>query len=455
MSRKKSVLLETIKEAPFWTKLIITESKKEKLPDSIIMQAKCKFGHAGIVTENGRLYSRKLIGREVTRLQESISRRAVQGLSGHPDPGKNPDPDRVAFIITGLEMMESGETLGSIDILDTPSGKIMATKAKAGAEVGLSSRGPGSAVVEKLTNEHPDFAENKEWQGKDVEFVNEDYRLITYDHVIGQAVKDATMSSFNEDENREAEQMKDFEVEKLTDENWKLILDSEKFKATIAEAVKAQLKLNEDAAAESTLDYLGSDQFLEDHFKEEGEDTMKDKDKVKDKKTDDKTEAAAKCAKCGAALTAGAKFCASCGAKVEKKESIEPLDQGKYDSLKKENEDLKGRIDSLEQNAKERREAKEIDVILEEAFASQPASVVEAVKKDFIEMTLTPENVKSKVDERITHYAEFVKQTGGNLEESIGTRIAHNLDRDADGKLKEESDKVEDLLTEDLDTLLQ
>jgi hypothetical protein len=247
--RKRTVLLEAKKELPFWTKLIITESKKEKLPEGVIMKAKGKFGHAGKVTANGRLYSRELMKREVTSIQESISRRAVQGLSGHPDPGKNPDPDKVSFVVTGLAINESGELLGSVDILDVPSGKIMATKAKAGVEVGFSSRGPGSAVVQKFTNEHPDYAENVEWQEKDVEFVNEDYRLITFDQVLGQAVESATMKSFHEESEAEMEKLV---IEKLTDENWNQILDSDKIKTKIAEAVEAQLKKNEDAVAGRT-----------------------------------------------------------------------------------------------------------------------------------------------------------------------------------------------------------
>lgn len=460
--RKRTVLLEAKKELPFWTKLIITESKKEKLPEGVIMKAKGKFGHAGKVTANGRLYSRELMKREVTSIQESISRRAVQGLSGHPDPGKNPDPDKVSFVVTGLAINESGELLGSVDILDVPSGKIMATKAKAGVEVGFSSRGPGSAVVQKFTNEHPDYAENVEWQEKDVEFVNEDYRLITFDQVLGQAVESATMKSFHEESEAEMEKLV---IEKLTDENWNQILDSDKIKTKIAEAVEAQLKKNEDAVAESTLDYLGSDKFLEDHFEKEGEETVKNEDKkdkkddVKDKKDDkknDKEEATVKCAKCGAALTSGAQFCASCGAKVEKKESQEPLDQDKFDSVKKENDDLKSRLSVLEQDAKDQKEAKEIGVILSEAFASQPASLISAVKKDLEEMKITSKNAKEKVEGRISHYSDFVKATGGNLEESIGTSIQHNLDRDKDkdGKPMTESEKVSEQLAEGLDDTL-
>jgi len=452
MARRKDILLESKRDAPFWPRLTITEAKKEKLRDGIIMQAEGKVGHAGHVTANGRLYTKKLMKREVERIQESISRRAVQGLSGHPKQGENPDPDKAAFVITGLVMEESGVMFAKIDIFDTPCGRIMATKAKAEAEVGFSSRGPGSAIVIKLTNEHSDYAENVDWQEKEIEQVNEDYRLVTYDHVIGQAVEDATMHSFNEDSSK-GEGMDKLAIEKMTDEDWKTVLESEKFKTELAGAIEAQAKDNEKTVAESVLEYLGSEKFLDDHFKNEGDDVDKDKKNDKDKKDkkDDKEEAKLKCADCGATLTSGSKFCQACGAKVEKKESVEPLDQGKFDSLKQENSDLKIRLDELEKKDKNREESKKIDIILEEAFDTKPASVVEAVQKDLILMNITSENAKEIVEGRISHYSEFAKQTGGNLEESVSSAIRHNKNRDDDKKTDE---KKTNQFTEGLDSIL-
>jgi len=446
MARDKNILLEAKSEVPFWTRLTITEAKKEKLRDGIIMQAEGKVGHAGKVTANGRLYTKALVKREVARIQESITRRAVQGLSGHPKQGENPDPDKAAFIITGLVMNESGEVFAKMDVMDTPSGKIMATKAKAEAEVGFSSRGPGSAIVIKLTNEHSDYAENVEWQDKDIEQVNEDYRLVTYDHVIGQAVEDATMHSFNEDSKGVG--MDKFEIEKMTDENWKTVLESEKFKTELAGAVAAQSKVDEKTIAESVLKILSSEKFLEDHLKNEGEDVDKNKEEPKE---EPKEKAALKCAKCSASITSGSKFCPACGAKVVVKESVEPLDQTKFDSLKQENVDLKARLDELEKKNTNREEARQVEIILEEAFVSKPASVEAAIRKDLVEIKITPENAKEIVEKRIAHYSEFVKQTGGNLEESIDSAIQHNKDRDKD---KNAEKKTTTKLTEGLDSIL-
>jgi len=308
----------------------------------------------------------------------------------------------------------------------------MKTKAKAGVEVGFSSRGPGSANVKKLTNECPEYDENLNWQDKEIEFVNEDYRLLSFDHVVGQAVSDAAMISYNENKS-EVDRMEKLDVTKLTDEQWEQIFSSDKMTAKIAESVDAKAKQLGDESdskiAESTLDYLGSEKFLEDHFESEEEMDVEKKEEGTKPVEPVIEEAATKCASCGAAMPVGAKFCPACGAAAAKAKK-ESIDEKEYDLIKKENDELKGHIEVLEKNAMDQVEAIKISEILEESFSGKSASVVEAVRNDLKVINVTSENAKEIVEGRIEHYTNFAKLTGGTLEESISTALKHSKDRD-------------------------
>lgn len=118
------------------------------------------FSSAGIKNNNGRIYEKKILEREVKKVQSKIDNKSLWGELGHP-PNPEVNPDKIAILTSQLEW-KNNDVYGQAKILDTPMGEITKTLVKEG-NMGISSRGLGT-----VDNE-----------GK----VNEDYNLITWDMV--------------------------------------------------------------------------------------------------------------------------------------------------------------------------------------------------------------------------------------------------------------------------------
>ncbi len=118
------------------------------------------FSTAEAENNNSRRYSRKLLEREVKKIHEKVENRYLWGELGHP-PSPEINPERIAILVEGLEW-KGNNLYGKAKILDTPMGKIARTLVNAG-KLGISSRGLGTVG--------------------DDGYVNEDYKLITYDLV--------------------------------------------------------------------------------------------------------------------------------------------------------------------------------------------------------------------------------------------------------------------------------
>lgn len=146
--------------------LRLTESKEH--PGRWI--ARGRFALADVPTANGRIYRRALWKREIARLKEAMERKRVFGEADHPADGRT-QVKRVACIILDLELTESGEVIGTAEIIDTTNGKDLKAIFAAGGEVGVSSRGYGSC--------------SKDGNGNDV--VEDDFQLDTFDFVVDPA----------------------------------------------------------------------------------------------------------------------------------------------------------------------------------------------------------------------------------------------------------------------------
>lgn len=444
--------------APYYTLVEdvtpLDEAGKPKLPDGVIQQVRFRAGKAGHITANGRLYSKKLMKREVERIQPRIKRRAVKILSGHPKKGESPDPEREIGVLTGLSMVESngpddGDILATMDVIPTSAGNNFVAKTRARTEVGFSSRGPGTATVVKFTDQHEDFSEdNAEWVGKEIEMVNPDYELNTYDHVIGQAVEDAVGLNYNE--HKETEEM-EFDITKLTEADWKSILESDQVKQRVEAAVKdATDKL--EAGFKDQLPGM-VEKYIKDNF---------DVVEARADDAEDKTEA--KCAECGSALGKGAKFCPACGLKVAKAEEKKPETEAdkKVEALLKAVEDLKAKneeqaqtIADMKQKDKEREEAKQVEKVIAEALKGKPATVANEVRDRLADKKLTPEDVKEIVEATIGKVENFVESVGGtNLGEPAGEGAAVHGDKDQRTEVTEET-QVAKVESENLDEMLE
>jgi len=118
------------------------------------------FSSAEVENNNKRKYKKETLEREVEKVEEKIKNRCLWGELSHP---QNPEinPERISHIVEKLEWRHN-DVFGRAKVIDTPMGNIAKTLVREG-RLGISSRGLGTV------------AENG--------FVNEDYKLITYDLV--------------------------------------------------------------------------------------------------------------------------------------------------------------------------------------------------------------------------------------------------------------------------------
>jgi len=118
------------------------------------------FSSAEIENNNKRKYKKGILEREVTKVEEKMKNRCLWGELSHPS---NPEinPERISHLVESLEW-KNNDVYGRAKILDTPMGKIARTLVKEG-KLGISSRGLGTVSEDG--------------------YVNEDYRLLTWDLV--------------------------------------------------------------------------------------------------------------------------------------------------------------------------------------------------------------------------------------------------------------------------------
>ena len=135
---------------------------------------------SGAENQNGRVYPRGVLEREIDKYQTLIKERRALGELDHPDSSvinlKN-----VSHNIKEVHW-EGNDVIGTVEILPTPSGNILKELLKAGILLGISSRGMGS--VEPLS-------------GGKVQ-VGEDFELIGWDFVSNPSTHGAFMTPMNE-----------------------------------------------------------------------------------------------------------------------------------------------------------------------------------------------------------------------------------------------------------------
>ena len=135
---------------------------------------------SGAENQNGRVYPRNILEREVKKYETLIKERRALGELDHPDSSvinlKN-----VSHNIREIHW-EGNDVVGTVEILPTPSGNILKELLRAGILLGISSRGMGSVS---------NIGEGK------VE-VGEDFELIGWDFVSNPSTHGAFMTPMNE-----------------------------------------------------------------------------------------------------------------------------------------------------------------------------------------------------------------------------------------------------------------
>jgi hypothetical protein len=132
---------------------------------------------AGARNQNGRIYPKNILMRECERYkQEYIDQHRALGELDHPE-SSIVNLNNVSHNVVKI-WWDGDDLYGAVQILDTPSGKILKELFKAGITLGISSRGLGS--VKQLQNESA------------VE-VQEDFELICWDFVSNPSTHGAFM----------------------------------------------------------------------------------------------------------------------------------------------------------------------------------------------------------------------------------------------------------------------
>ena len=129
---------------------------------------------ADTLNQNGRVYPSDILEREVRNYQKFIAENRALGELDHPDSSvvelKN------ASHIVREAYMQGGVCYGTVEILDTPSGKILKSLVDSGVTLGISSRGVGSTRKEG-----------------DYQVVQDDFQLICWDFVTEPSTPGAFM----------------------------------------------------------------------------------------------------------------------------------------------------------------------------------------------------------------------------------------------------------------------
>ena len=142
----------------------LTESERKSVmtDGAVYLVGVCQ--RAGVKNGNGRIYRKETLEREVKNYQKAIQERRSLGELDHPDDSvinlKN-----ASHLVTKM-WWQGDNVMGKIEVLSTPSGKILKDLVMAGVKLGISSRGLGSVKQEKGNT-----------------IVEDDFQLICFDMV--------------------------------------------------------------------------------------------------------------------------------------------------------------------------------------------------------------------------------------------------------------------------------
>tara|TARA_Y100001970_G_scaffold222826_1_gene274187 strand:+ start:6673 stop:7278 length:606 start_codon:yes stop_codon:yes gene_type:complete len=138
---------------------------------------------ADTLNQNGRVYPEAILDREVRNYQKFIKENRALGECDHPDSSVV-ELKNASHIIREAHM-DGGICYGTVELLDTPSGKILQSLVESGVTLGISSRGVGSTRREG-----------------DYDVVQDDFQLICWDYVSEPSTPGAFMMKEGKDFSR-------------------------------------------------------------------------------------------------------------------------------------------------------------------------------------------------------------------------------------------------------------
>jgi hypothetical protein len=178
----------------------LTEAEKRSISNgSVYLVGICQ--KAGTKNGNGRIYKKETLQREVEKYQKAITERRALGELDHPDDSvvnlKN-----CSHVMTKM-WWDGDNVMGKLEVLDTPSGKILKALVHSGVKLGISSRGMGSVKQEKGNT-----------------IVEDDFQLICFDMVSEPSTPGAWVGptpDVNKEINVYIKESKDNKVDSLID----------------------------------------------------------------------------------------------------------------------------------------------------------------------------------------------------------------------------------------------
>tara|TARA_R100000664_G_scaffold33789_2_gene52026 strand:- start:1189 stop:1800 length:612 start_codon:yes stop_codon:yes gene_type:complete len=98
------------------------------------------------LNQNGRIYPKSVLEREMINYQKFINENRALGECDHPDTSVI-ELKNVSHIVREARL-DGANVVGTIELLDTPAGKILQSLVESGVTLGISSRGVGSTINE-------------------------------------------------------------------------------------------------------------------------------------------------------------------------------------------------------------------------------------------------------------------------------------------------------------------
>jgi len=138
------------------------EESKELNGGRIVMKGVLQ--KANTLNQNGRVYPLPILERELRNYQKFIRENRALGECDHPDSSVV-ELKNVSHIVREAHL-DGDVVYGTVELLDTPAGKILQNLVEAGVTLGISSRGVGSTK-----------------RAGDTQVVQDDFQLICWDFV--------------------------------------------------------------------------------------------------------------------------------------------------------------------------------------------------------------------------------------------------------------------------------
>lgn len=160
---------------------MIVESK-ESNGGKIIMKGVLQ--KADTLNQNKRIYPQAILEREIRNYQKFIAENRALGECDHPQTSVV-ELKNASHIIREAHM-EGGVVYGTVELLDTPAGKILQSLVESGVTLGISSRGVGSTK-----------------RDGDYDVVQDDFQLICWDFVSEPSTPGAFMMAEGKNVSRE------------------------------------------------------------------------------------------------------------------------------------------------------------------------------------------------------------------------------------------------------------